>query len=264
MNFLTPQWAVENTVGAAFSLREGGVSQGSYASLNVGLHVGDDPLDVKENRRRLVEALDLPAGPRWLSQVHGTKVLRCLADHNSDHEASETEALPMADAAITTDPNVVLAIQVADCLPVLLASEDGRVLGAAHAGWRGLAAGVIEATWTAMCEADPTLVPQRVQAWLGPCIGPLEFEVGPEVRETFLAAGDSPEAFASNQHGRWQADLAQLARQRLIRCGIESMTGGNWCTASCPETFFSHRRESRAGVASGRMVALLWRRAVRL
>ena len=264
MNFLTPQWAVENTVGAAFSLREGGVSQGSYASLNVGLHVGDDLQDVKENRRRLVEALDLPAAPRWLSQVHGTEVLRCIADHNSDREASETEALPIADAAITTEPNVVLAIQVADCLPVLLASQDGRVLAAAHAGWRGLAAGVIEATWAAMREADPTLAPHRVHAWLGPCIGPAEFEVGPEVRETFVAAGDSPEAFTPNDQGRWQADLAQLARQRLMRCGIESMTGGDWCTASSPDVFFSHRRESRLGRASGRMVALLWRRSVRL
>lgn len=264
MDFLTPRWTVDESVGAAFSLREGGVSQGSYASLNVGLHVGDDPQDVKENRRRLVEALDLPAAPRWLSQVHGTKVLRCLADHNLAHETSETAALPIADAAITTDPNVVLAIQVADCLPVLLASEDGRVLAAAHAGWRGLVAGVIEATWAAMQEADSTLAPQRVQAWLGPCIGPLEFEVGPEVRETFIAAGDSPEAFRPNEQGRWQADLAQLARQRLTRLGIGSMTGGDWCTASSPETFFSHRRESRLGRPSGRMVALLWRRDVRL
>lgn len=255
MNFLIPQWAVESPVRAAFSLRMGGVSGGPYASLNLGLHVGDDPQAVKENRRRLVRELDLPSEPHWLSQVHGTHVLRVGAHR----EVTTSVTTCVADAAVTTEPNVVLAIQVADCLPILLASADGRVLGAAHAGWRGLAAGVIEATWEAMRKADPTLESQAVQAWLGPCIGPDEFEVGEEVREALLTAMDCPTAFTRNARGRWQADLAQLARERLRRCGIEAISGGGWCTVASADRFFSHRRESRAGTASGRMVALLWR-----
>jgi YfiH family protein len=164
----------------------------------------------------------------------------------------------MADAAISRDRSVVLAIQVADCLPVLFASADGRVIGAAHAGWRGLAEGVLEATLTAMQAADPTLRGADIHAWLGPCIGAAQFEVGAEVRAAFLQAGDPAAAFCSNARGRWQADLVALARFRLQRAGVTEISGGQWCTVSEPDSFFSHRREHRAGGQSGRMAALLW------
>ena len=253
VGYLVPEWAVSPRVKAAFSLRSGGVSEGGYRGLNLGLHVGDCAERVNENRQRLQSTLTLPAAPMWLDQVHGVEVLRVSAGFQP--HAIER---PVADAAVTTDSAVVLAIQVADCLPVLLAAEDGRVIGAAHAGWRGLAQGVIEAALAAMRAADPTLEPSAIHAWLGPCIGVTQFEVGGEVREAFLQAGDPPEAFMPNAQGRWQADLLALARHRLQRAGVVAISGGQWCTASQPELFFSHRRESRQGNQSGRMAALLW------
>ena len=211
-----------------------------WDSLNLGVHVGDDLAAVAENRRRLAHTLRLPSEPVWLDQVHGTEVARI---------DSANASRPRADAAVTRERGVVLAVQVADCLPVLLASE-GPVLAAVHAGWRGLAAGVIEATVAAMQVPSSRLV-----AWLGPCIGPAHFEVGEEVRAAFLAADPAAAgAFERNAHGRWQCDLPQLARARLRPLGVTQIAGGEWCTAADPEQFYSHRRDQR----TGRMAALIW------
>lgn len=239
-------WSTPAGVRAAFSLRSGGASLAPWDTLNLGVHVGDDPAAVSENRRRLANALRLPAEPVWLDQVHGAAVFEL------DREGRPAPGLrPQADAAVTRSAAAVLAIQVADCLPVLFASDDGRVLGAAHAGWRGLAAGVLEVTVQAM-----QMPPARLSAWLGPCIGPAHFEVGEEVRATFLASQpDAEPAFALNPRGRWQCDLPRLARTRLAGLGIGQLAGGQWCTAADPVRFFSHRRDQR----TGRMAALIWR-----
>lgn len=249
---LDTEWSPPAGVRAAFTLRSGGASAPPWESLNLGTHVGDDPLAVAHNRRRVAQALALPTEPRWLAQVHGIMVHRALASTtDAVRDASPADpAPPTADAAVTREAGVVLAIMVADCLPVLLAAEDGSVLGAAHAGWRGLVAGVIERTVETMaCE------PTRLQAWLGPCIGPRQFEVGDEVREAFLAAGDAASAFEATPGGRWLCDLPALARARLMRLGVTRVAGGQWCTVADPVRFFSHRRDRQ----TGRMAALLWR-----
>ena len=239
--FLQPQWAAPSGVHAAFSLRSGGASAVPWNSLNLGLHVGDDPLAVRDNRARLRHALRLPTEPVWLEQVHGTDV--CVVD-------GESPSTPRADAIVTRAANIVLAIMVADCLPVLLTTEDGSVIAAAHAGWRGLAAGVLENTVAAM--ETPSA---RLHAWLGPCIGLEYFQVGAEVRAAFIAAGDDAKNFRANPQGKFQCDLVAIARARLERIGIASVTGGQWCTAADPVRFYSHRRDQR----TGRMAALLWR-----
>jgi YfiH family protein len=209
--------------------------------LNLGAHVGDDPAAVAENRRRLRDGLGLPAEACWLHQVHGARVL------DLDTGAGER---PEADASISRQPGAVLGVQVADCLPVLLASRDGRVVGAAHAGWRGMAAGVLEATVRAL-----RVPPAELAAWLGPAIGPAAFEVGGEVREAFMAEDPAAaEAFQANAAGRWQCDLYLLARQRLARSGLSSVHGGGYCTFSTPARFFSYRRDGQCG----RMAALVW------
>lgn len=243
---ITPQWAAPAGVHAAFSLRSGGASEAPWNSLNLGVHVGDDPAAVAENRRRLAATLALPSEPIWLDHVHGRDVIDVAAPGlpTNGHR-------PRADASVTRTPGVVLAIQVADCLPVLFSSRDGRVIGAAHAGWRGLAAGVLEATVAAMAVPAGQLV-----AWLGPSIGPAHFEVGDEVREAFLSSQSGVEsAFVLNPRGRWQCDLPALARARLSALGLSQVDGGGWCTAADPVRFFSHRRDQR----TGRMAALIWR-----
>lgn len=240
LDFIVPDWPVPADVRAAVSLRTGGVSTGHYASLNLGDHVGDDPGHVRTNRERLRVALGLPAEPLWLEQVHGTDVARFKG-----------EARPRADAAVALAPGQVCAVMVADCLPVLLADRDGTCVGAAHAGWRGLAAGVIERT----VEALP-VEPSRLVAWLGPAIGPEAFEVGPEVRQAFLA--DDPQTttdFRPGQGDRWLADLFALARRRLARLGIRDVSGGGLCTVSDASRFFSYRRDG----VTGRFAALVWR-----
>lgn len=248
---LDTEWSPSGGVHAAFTLRSGGASAAPWDSLNLGAHVGDDPLAVAHNRRRVAQALVLPAEPRWLSQVHGTAVHQASASaHPVPSDAGPSDSVPVADAAVTRESGVVLAIMVADCLPVLLAAEDGSVLGAAHAGWRGLVAGVIERTVESMGQ-DPS----RLHAWLGPCIGPRQFEVGDDVREAFLAAGDADTAFEATPGGRWLCDLPALARARLARLGVVRVAGGRWCTVADPVRFFSHRRDRQ----TGRMAALLWR-----
>ena len=239
IDIVKPDWPAPANVRAVMTTRDGGASSGPYASLNLAMHVGDDEAAVGENRRRLRAALRLPSELVWLEQVHGTDVA----------------VLPglvsgAADAVVSFTPGAVCAVLVADCLPVFLADREGDRVGLAHAGWRGLAAGVVEAAVAAL-DCDPT----QLLAWLGPSIGPRAFEVGPEVRESFMtkdpaSAGD----FRRGHDGRFFADLPALARRRLAACGVESVHGGDWCTFSDPERFYSYRRDG----ATGRMAALAW------
>ena len=254
-----PGWSI-GSGRAAFTLRTGGVGVPPFDSLNLGGHVGDSAEAVSENRRRLREGLGLRHEPVWLQQVHGTCVVEIgtdLAGVQAGGSGVAPGALvhaPVADAAVTRHANVACAILVADCIPVLLASQDGAVVGAAHAGWRGLAGGVLENTVSEMIRLGAE--PPKLSAWLGPGIGPQHFEVGGEVREVFLAgdAGASG-AFVPNTRGKWLCDLAALARRRLTRLGIRDISGGDLCTYAGRERFFSYRRDAQCG----RMAALIWR-----
>ena len=241
--FLSADWTAPRAVRAGCTLRDGGSSRPPYASFNLGDHVGDEASAVRANRSLLRASLQLPSEPLWLQQVHGTGVL----------DADAAAAAGPADAAITRQPDRVLAILVADCMPVLLASADGAVLGAAHAGWRGLAAGVLEATVAAM-----NVEPRSIHAWLGPAICARHFEVGDEVRAAFIAHdAHAGGAFAANARGRWQCDLALLARQRLAAQGIMQVSATDRCTFADVTNCYSYRRDGR----TGRMAALLWRAA---
>jgi polyphenol oxidase len=237
---LTPDWPAPSGVRAAFTLRTGGVSAPPFDSLNIGAHVGDAPACVAENRRRVREYLRLPGEPAWLEQVHGTDVA----------ELDTQEADTPADAVISRRPGAVCAVQVADCMPVLFAARDASVVGVAHAGWRGLAAGVLEATVSRLRIPAAQLI-----AWLGPAISAEHFEVGSEVRAAFVPQdAGAADAFTANVRGRWQCDLAALARRRLAALGIPAVSGGAWCTYADRERFFSFRRDGQCG----RMAALLW------
>jgi YfiH family protein len=241
---LSFDWALPAGVRAACTTRSGGASLAPWDSFNLGVHVGDDPAAVAANRARLSRLLGLPAEPVWLNQVHGNAV--------ADLDALATGSEPVsADAAVATLPARVCVIMVADCLPVLFASRDGEHIGAAHAGWRGLAAGVLERTVRALGVA-----PAELSAWLGPAISQRHFEVGEEVRAAFVG-GDAGAAayFKTNERGRWQADLIGLARRRLAVLGVGSISGGEWCTFADREQFFSHRRDNKGG----RMAALIWK-----
>jgi len=240
VDLILPDWPAPPGVRAAVTSRRGGVSGGPFASLNLGAHVGDDPLAVATNRARLRAALQLPAEPLWLEQVHGAEVARF----------GGPAAPPRADAAVTAGAGEVCAVMVADCLPVLFAARAGSAIGIAHAGWRGLAAGVLERTLEAMA-----LPAGDVIAWLGPAIGPDAFEVGDEVRAAFCA--QDPGAgrhFVANPRGRWWADLAGLARDRLAAAGVAAVYGGGLCTVADPGRFFSYRRDG----ITGRFAALIW------
>ncbi|MDX1562711.1 MAG: peptidoglycan editing factor PgeF [Gammaproteobacteria bacterium] len=235
-----PEWPMPRGVRSWQTTRAGGVSGGSFSSLNLGPHVGDDGAAVAENRRRLRETLGLAAEPRWLEQVHGSRILRL--------DRGETGA---ADGAVTLEPGVICAVMTADCLPVLLCDRSGTAIGVAHAGWRGLAAGVLAAAVAAMPVRSKDLL-----VWLGPAISQPSFEVGDEVREAFVAADSAAAAaFAANPAGRWQADLYWLACRQLERAGVEAVYGETTCTYRDAERFFSHRREAPCG----RMATLIWR-----
>jgi YfiH family protein len=282
-----PLWAAPVSVGALMTERAGGVSVGPYASLNIGTAVGDDPAAVAENRARVAAAMG--ARPVWLRQVHGTRVVRvgaadvtaarpgpdanpCVAarlgaDANPHSAARlEADANPHvaarleADAAWTDEPGIACTAQVADCLPVLFATLDGAAVAAAHAGWRGLAAGVLEATLSALCTGTGR-APHEVAVWLGPCIGPREFEVGAEVLAAFGARPDQPDTqrFVSRPRAdgapRWRANLPLLARDRLLAAGVRQMAGADACTVEEPSRFFSFRRDG----VTGRLVAAVWR-----
>ncbi len=253
-HLLVPDWAAPPGVRAAFTLRSGGVSRGSWGTLNLGAHVGDAPEAVRENRRRVRAGLDLAREPAWLGQVHGVEVADLdVLPAGSASEGHPGAHPPRADAALTRQRGLACAVLVADCMPVLFAARDGSAVAAAHAGWRGLAAGVLEATVAAL-----GVPPRELVAWLGPAIGPRHFEVGPEVRDAFAGRepADAP-AFQANARGRWQCDLVALARARLERLGLPAPAGGAWCTYADAERFFSHRRDGQCG----RMAALVWRTA---
>ncbi len=220
-----------------------GVSRAPYAHFNLGDHVGDDPLAVAENRRRLREEAGLPAEPSWLSQVHGIEV--------ADLDALRNQG--PADAAITRRAGKVCAILTADCLPVVIAANPGEAVAAAHAGWRGLAAGVIEAAVQAL-----RVPPASLMAWLGPAIGPEHFEVGAEVRDALLRSdAEAAGAFRPNARGRYMADLPMLARRRLEKLGVTRIYGGDQCTYARAQRYFSHRRDG----TTGRQATLIWREA---
>lgn len=239
---LPADWPAPPGVVAFTTLRHGaGTSCAPFDAFNLGARCGDDPEAVAANRRELVERFGLPSVPLWLRQVHGTTVYRV----QQAGEGVEREA----DAAVTDVPGVVLAILTADCLPVVFAAADGSEIAAAHAGWRGLAAGVLEATVAAM-----RAPPGRMLAWLGPAAGPADYEVGDDVRNAF--AGDD-DAFVATRPGHWHVDLFALARLRLQRAGLApgAIHGGGLSTIADPERFFSHRRDRR----TGRMATLAWR-----
>lgn len=240
LQLIEADWPAPTNVRAVATTRVGGVSGGPYASLNLGAHVGDEARAVSENRLRLRTALGLPRDPLWLNQVHGTAAV----------EAVPHDAPPTADASFARSPGHACAVLTADCLSVLFCDRDGTCVAAAHAGWRGLAGGVLESALRAMGVA-----PDRVLTWLGPAIEQDAFEVGAEVREQFLArSADNEPAFKLNARGRWQADLDDLARRELARLGITRVFGGGFRCYADRDRFFSYRRDG----TTGRMATLVW------
>jgi YfiH family protein len=242
--WLIPQWPAPRWVRACTTTRQGGVSAAPFQSMNLSDYVQDALSSVQENRKILTDVLDLPAQPKWLKQAHGTQIVAA--------DSVETLAAPPpeADGSCTTNPNVVCAVLTADCLPILLCDQCGTQVAAVHAGWRGLAAGVVEAAVAALQKPAGHLL-----AWLGPAIGPQAFEVGNEVVRAFVELDEQARAaFQPNDNGRWMANLYLLARQRLARLGVERIYGGKWCTFSEPDRFYSYRRENK----TGRMASLIW------
>lgn len=244
-DWIIPDWPAPGNVRALFTTRKGGVSNGvngTYASLNLGAHVNDNSADVAHNRALLRRYL--PSEPKWLKQVHGTSPV------SVDHV---TAAIPEGDAAFSREQGTVCIVMVADCLPVFLCDATGTTVGIVHAGWRGLAGGIIERSIAAM-QMDCG----KLMAWLGPAIGPDRFEVGADVYETFVQHDErAAQAFVSrgdHDEGKWLADIFQLARQRLASMGITEIYGGGICTFSDPGRFFSYRRDGE----TGRMAALIW------
>lgn len=240
-DWIVPEWPAPRNISAVVTTRSGGVSRPPYESMNLGLHVGDDPSAVRENRHQLDDLPGAAASPQWLQQVHGTGVIEACDD------GREREA----DASFSRMPGQPCAVMTADCLPVLFCDRFGSEVAAAHAGWRGLLGGVLEATMGAMQSAPGDLL-----AWLGPAIGPGAFEVGGEVRAAFLDDNDQCSgAFTrSVRDGFWMADLYALASGRLRAAGIAGVHGGGLCTYAEPQRFYSYRRDGQ----TGRMVSLIW------
>lgn len=241
IEFLFPQWPAPENVRAATTTRQGGISQSPFDSLNMAGHVGDAPEAVATNRKRVAERLALPDTPHWLSQIHGTVVA------NLD---LETTGMPEADACMTRKAGCICAVLTADCLPVLFCDKSGTRVAAAHAGWRGLAAGVLEATVASLGVPGNELL-----AWLGPAIGPRSFEVGEEVFQAFTNQdSDTESAFRKSGQNHWYADLYQLARNRLYKVGVTDVFGGGLCTFADSQRFYSYRRDGK----TGRMASLIW------
>ena len=239
---ISVDWPAPPRVRAATTSRLGGVSVAPYDSLNLGDHVGDHPAAVAANRELLLEALALPGEPLWLRQVHGRQVVHA--------ERVAWDQTPAADACIASVPGAVCAVLTADCLPVLLCDRAGSVVAAAHAGWRGLAGGVLETSVAAM-----PVPAGELMAWLGPAIGPRHFEVGEEVYAAFT--GDDPQAvpaFVAAAKGHWYCDLYALARRRLAAVGVTAVYGGDRCTYAEQHLFYSYRRDGQ----TGRMASLVW------
>jgi len=240
LHWLQPDWPAANRIGACVSTRQGGVSEGPYASFNLALHVGDDAERVARNRALLKQALGLPAEPVWLEQVHGVQVI----------DAADPRSSRQADAAFSFQADIVCAVMTADCLPLLLCNRQGSKVAAAHAGWRGLQAGVIEHTVAALQES-----PDNLLVWLGPAIGADAFEVGDEVKQAFQQQmADAAKAFRPSRPGHWWADIYALARLRLQRLGIGAVYGGGLCTYDDAQRFYSYRRDGD----TGRMASLIW------
>ncbi|RYM57194.1 purine nucleoside phosphorylase YfiH [Serratia proteamaculans] len=237
---ILPDWPLPAGVKACSTTRHGGVSLPPYDSLNLGTHVGDEERAVADNSRRLVAGASLPQMPVWLEQVHGTRVVRLDGQTPTDLQA---------DAVYSNVPGQVCAVMTADCLPVLFYSQAGDEVAAAHAGWRGLCNGVLEQTLAAFAAQ-----PGSISAWLGPAIGPQQFEVGPEVRAAFIAVDAVAAAAFTPQGDKFLADIYLLARQRLQRAGIHSIYGGDRCTVSEISHFFSYRRDG----ITGRLASLIW------
>lgn len=236
--WIVPDWPAPRNVRAFVTTRTGGASRGPYASFNLATRVGDDPTAVERNRERLRSFL--PADPLWLHQVHGAEVV----------DAASASPIARADGAIAHTRHTVCAVLTADCLPVLLAARDASAVGVAHAGWRGLAGGVVEATVARM-----GVGPGEVVAWLGPGIGPEAYEVGRDVYDAFVAASPSAaRAFVPRGDGKFLADLYQLARERLRATGVTVVAGGGFCTHTDAERFYSYRREA----VTGRFASLIW------
>ncbi len=253
-DWLRPSFNV-NGVDAVMTSRRGGISTGPFASMNVRDGLGDEASSVAHNQALLADAIGMP--PVYLNQVHGCRVVR-LTPSDALGNTPSIEA----DASVTTEHGVACAIQVADCMPVLFAAPGG--VAAAHAGWRGLATGVVEATLAALCQATGC-APAAVEVWLGPCIGPRRFEVGDDVRQAFghdqdgavlSASITSTPRFVPLGQGKWLANLSLLARDRLATAGVVSISGGDWCTVEDASRFFSFRRDR----TTGRMVAAIWLR----
>ena len=239
-DWIVPEWTAPACVCALSSTRAGGFSSGPWRSFNLGVRSGDDPAAVRQNRELLRSSV--PAEPNWLQQVHGARVV----EHNGTEPAAES---PEADGQIARAPGRVCVVLSADCLPVLFCNRAGTRVAAAHAGWRGLAAGVLENTVKAFGES-----PAELLAWLGPAIGPSVYEVGEDVRDVFVG-GDEEAGMAFRKHGdAWLFDLYTLARLRLQRVGLTAITGGGFCTFSEPERFYSFRRDG----TTGRMGTLVW------
>ncbi|MHB1245217.1 MAG: peptidoglycan editing factor PgeF [Sulfuriferula sp.] len=237
-DWITPDWPAPARVKALVTTRTGGTSAAPYAGLNLGDHVGDDPANVAQNRTILRAAL--PSEPVWLQQVHGIRVL------NADGDIASTEA----DASVTRRAERVCVVLTADCLPVLFCDVEGNVVAAAHAGWRGLLGGMLEATVAAIHVPGAD-----VMAWLGPAIGAQAFEVGDEVRDAFIAEHPAASAaFVAHRSGKWLADIYALARMRLQRIGVTRIYGGDACTYTESARFYSYRRDG----VTGRMVSLIW------
>jgi YfiH family protein len=254
---LFADWPAPDNVRAFTTLRSGpGVSSALFDRFNLGMNSGDALAAVAENRRRLIEIAELPAEPFWLQQVHGIAVadvdLLLAGGKKMAHpDAGQPGNAMTADASRTSRINTVLAILTADCLPVLFCNAQGTEIAAAHAGWRGLSAGVLEATVGKM--RSP---PENLLAWLGPAAGPQAYEIGEEVRAAFAAHDAQAEsAFVPTRQGHWRMDLYALARQRLAEAGVTRVYGGGFCTISDPQRFYSHRRDRR----TGRMASLIWR-----
>ncbi|HEX21914.1 MAG TPA: peptidoglycan editing factor PgeF [Chromatiales bacterium] len=241
LGLIPVDWPAPKNVQAATTSRIGGVSRAPFDSFNLADHVGDHPAAVLANRELLLEELALPAEPLWLKQVHGTRIVM--------FDGPQVES-PEADASVSAEPNRVCAVLTADCLPVLFCNRTGSRVAAAHAGWRGLAAGVLEATVAQMAVA-----PDEIMAWLGPAIGPQAFEVGEDVRAAFVDNdADSSAAFETTGDDRWLADIYRLARQRLARVGVTAVYGGDRCTVSEAGMFYSWRSDGN----TGRMASLVW------
>ena len=247
---IEPSWKVSRLIKAFCSTRVGGVSKPPFDDFNLGLNAGDDPADVMQNRVFL--RTHLPSEPMWLKQIHGVTV-------STPASRQEIGVGPFeADASVTNIPDEVLAVLTADCMPVLFASKNGEVIGAAHAGWRGLSGGVLENTIQAMCGLSSSLSPQDISAWMGPAIGPTVFEVGEDVLEAFSSQSQSilSQAFSPilGQPGKYLADLYILARDRLNSLGIKQIDGGDFCTFTDKQRFFSYRRDK----VTGRFASLIW------